>query len=202
MDPPDELPPIRLPPRLPVGLRARDRASARRAARQGASLGPQQLHRGRDLRESRPLRGALPPSGPSLLPPAPQGRKGRRRVRADRLGRRAGRDRREPAPRRAKAWRGGGLALLVRRHHGAGPARRHPAADARQALLALQEHDLRHALGHWLSGRARQALGRARDRDRAACRSGRGVGHEPGAHPCQPDEPRRPGPQGAGRSWS
>ncbi len=40
----------------------------------------------------------------------------------------------------------------------------------------------------------RPALGRACDRDRPAFRPGRGLGHQPGPHPRQHDDPHRPRP--------
>ena len=71
------------------------------------------------------------------------GPKGSGAFRADLLGRRA-RSRRREIPRgRSAPRRGGGLALLLRRHHGPRDARRHQPAAPRQEIFRLPFHHLR-----------------------------------------------------------
>ena len=89
-----------------------------------------------------------------------------------------------------------GLALLVRRHDGPRAARRHPAARAREALLAPSARSAS-KLSKPAGRGPREALGGDPRRDGRARGPGRRVGQQPGLHPGQPDDPRRPGPKGA-----
>ena len=59
-----------------------------------------------------------------------------------------------------------GVALLLRRHDGAGAARRHQPAAPRDALFAPALDDLRHADRHRLARRGRRQARRRRARDR------------------------------------
>ena len=194
---------LRLPTRLSQRLRARDRAHRRpsrrsRPPRQGARLRAQSLYRRRDLRQGRALRRALPsprPAGAAAAAGRPQGLG---QLRADRLGRGARRGRRGVSLRDAAIWQRDGLALLLRRHHGPRAARRHQPPAPHAALLGLALDHLRHAVRRRLEGGPRQALGRDRRGD-GALGPDRDLGHQPGEHAGQRDDPRRPGAQGARR---
>ncbi len=160
---------------------------------------PQPLHRGRDLRQGR----ALPRALPSPRPPEPAAAPGRAQglgsVRADRLGRRAGRGR--EAARRAPLQRHGSETVWPYFYAGTmGLVQRDGINRLRHAMRYSGWHtdDLRHALGCRLAGGLRPALGRARRGD-GALRSDRDLGHQSREHPGQRHDPRRPGAQGAGR---
>ena len=125
-----------LPARLPLDLRARRRAAGRRPHRPRARRRGQQLHGRRHLRQGRALRRAHPSSRPAAASAAAQGAEGLGPVRAHLLGRRARPHGRGHAGGRAPLRPGGGVALLLRRHHGPRHARRHQPPAPRQALLA------------------------------------------------------------------
>ena len=110
-------------------------------------------------------------------------------VRADRLGRGA-RPRRRGIPEgRARARRGKRLALFLRRHDGPRDARRHRAADPRQALFPLLRHHLhRHRLARlYRRNRAHVRHFAARN---GQVRRRRDLGHQRGRDPGQSDDPR------------
>ena len=94
---------------------------------------------------------------------------------------------------------GGGLAVLLRRHDGAGAARRHQPAAPRDALLAPANDDL-HRWPPRPAGRPASARFTGPDpREMAESRPDRDVGRQPGDHPGQRDDPHRPRPEGARR---
>ena len=120
---------------------------------------------------------------------APYRSKGFRPVRADFLGRSAGRNRRALRSGRARLRRPICLALLLRRHHGAGDARRHQPPCACEEIFALLLDHLRQHRARRLRHRHRQ------DRWRRSARNGRlrpggDLGHQSGEHPGQRDDAR------------
>ena len=130
-------PPLHLSARLPVGLRARHRGDRRPLDRPGSRLQAADLYRRRRLRQGRALRRAHSSSRPAAPSDAPHRAEGLRPVRADFLGRGAGRNRRALRSGRARIRRSVGLALLLRRHHGARDARRHQSPRACEEIFAF-----------------------------------------------------------------
>ena len=190
--------PFGLSARLPLDLRARRGAAARRQNRPRARRRGQQLHGRRHLRQGRALRRARAPSRPAHAPAAAQGPEGLGPVRAHLLGRRARPHGRGHAGGRAPLRPGGGVALLLCRHHGPRHARRHQPAAPRQALFGHVRHHL-HDLGvDRLHRRHRQAR-RPRPARDGQVRSGGDLGHQPRQHAGQRDDARDAGAQGARR---
>ena len=107
-------------------------------------------------------------------------------------------------PRRAEARSRGGLALLLRRHHGPGAARRHQPPAPRQEIFAAGRDHLLAAFQRRLVGRSRHLRGRRPARDGEGGPDRR-LGLQSGVHPGQRDDPHREGAEDAGRgarSWS
>ena len=92
----------------------------------------------------------------------------------------------------------GGVAVLLRRHHGPGDARRHPPAAPRQEIFRLPFHHLRQPRLHRLRRRHRPDRRRRSARD-GEVRSGGDLGHQSGQHPGQRDDARDARAQGARR---
>ena len=90
------------------------------------------------------------------------------------------------------------MAVLLRRHDGAGAARRHQPAAPCDALFARGADDLQHADRCRLDGRGRRQARRRRARDRQI-RPDRRVGRQSGLDPDQRDDPHRAGAKGARR---
>src|SRR5581483_9790793 len=135
-------PPFHLSARLSDGLRPRCRGDRRQAYRSRPRLESTDLYgRGR-LRQGRPLCRAHPSPRAAGLSDAPHRTERLRAVRAYLLGRGAGRDRSTLQSGRARVRTGIRLALLLRRHHGPGDARRHQPADPCEEIFALLFDDL------------------------------------------------------------
>ena len=156
----------RLSPRLSLDLRAGGRAPRRPSHRKGARGAGEHLYRRRHLQQGRALRRTYPSPGSSDHATAPRRGEGLRgQLRAGGVGRRARHRGGVAAEGRAAPRLRGGVALLLRGHHGARDARRDPPAAPRQALLGAALHHLRHARlervhrGH----RAARGSGPARD---------------------------------------
>ena len=99
---------------------------------------------------------------------------------------------------RAAAWLGGGVALLLCRHHGPGDARWHQSPAPCQALFGHVRHHL-HDLGLDRLHRRHRSPGRSRPARDGQVRSGRDLGHQSRQYPNQRDDARHARPQGAGR---
>ena len=113
--------PFRLSARLPVDLRARGRGARRPHHRPRARRAGQRLHRRRDLRQGRALRRAHPPSRPADAAAAPRpGRRARASSRRSRGTTRSTSSAEKFLVAEARYGARGGLALLLRRHHGPG----------------------------------------------------------------------------------
>ena len=129
------------------------------------------------------------------------GAKGSGRVRADLLGRRARSGRRKIRAGRTEARRRGRVALLLRRHHGSGDARRHQPAAPRQEIFRLPFLDLRQPglcrFCRWHRHRCRRRSAR-----NGEIRSGGDLGHQRGQHAGQRDDARHPRAQGTRRQRS
>ena len=170
-------PAFHLSARLSVGLRARCRGDRWFLDRPGARLQAADLYRRRRLRQGRALRRAHPSSRPADASAAPHRTEGLRPVRADFLGRGAGRNRRALQRGRARIRRPVGLALLLRRHHGAGDARRHQPPRACEEIFPLLLDDLRQCRPRRICHRHRQDRRRRSARD-GRLRPGRDLGHQ------------------------
>ena len=188
----------RLPPRLPLHLRAGGRAAGAPENRRRQGSAGERLHRRRHLRQGRALRRARAPSGPALAAAPAHRREGRGRIPPDRLGRRAGPDRRGLRPRHREAWSRGGLALLLCRHHGPGAARRDQSAAPCHGLFAAGRDHLLAPLQRRLEGRRRRVLRKRPPRD-GEVRPDRRLGLQSGLDPGQRDDPYRQGAEDAGR---
>ena len=169
--------PLDLPARLPERLRPGRGAAGRPHHRPGARREEQPLYRRGGLRQGRPLRRAGAPPGPADPPAAPHRGQGRgdRGVRRDRLGRGAGRGRGPAEGGCPGMGQRSGLALFLRRHDGAGAARRHRPAAPCHALCAPALHLLRGAGRCGLARRGRRQV-RHRFAGDAGRRSRRGMG--------------------------
>ena len=184
--------PTRLPGRLQLGRHRRGRRGGA-AARQPRAP----VHRGRAVREGQRLPRAHARSRPAAVPAAPRRPEGLRRVRADLVGRGAGRDRRQAACRPRRVRRRGDLAVpghrLARLPAGARRARR-PAAVERARGIAPRHDDLldrgplRRDLRHRHGGRDGPGDLRAVEADPA-------VGHEHAHERPSPVEVRARGAQ-------
>ena len=156
------------------------------------------LHRRRDLREGRALCRPHPSSRPADQAAAPEGREGRGRVRADRLGR--------CARHHGRAIPEGGSALRLRnrvavflcRHHGPGDARRHQPPASRQEIFRLPDHHLRQPGLDRIHRRHRKTRRRRSARD-GEIRPGGDLGDQRGLHPGQCDDACDARAQGARR---
>ena len=118
------------------------------------------------------------------------GPKGSQAVRRDLVGRRARHRRRAVHRQGAPARQRDGVAVLLRRHDGAGAARRHQPAAPRDEVLALVLDHLRDAVRHRLDRRRRRQARRRRARGRRAFRPGGDLGRQSGEHPGQRHDPR------------
>ena len=149
---------LRLSARLPVDLRARGRGARRPHASAACAARRTTLYTAGVIC-AKVARYAERIHHPDRLtqPLRPQGAEGLGTVRADLVGRRARSRRREISRRRGKARQRGGLALLLRRHHGPGDARRHQPAAPRQEIFGLPLHHLRQPGLDRLHRRHRQA---------------------------------------------
>ena len=134
-----------------------------------------------------------------LHPLRRKGEKGRRRLAADRLGRCARPCRRGLHQSRSPTWVGGGLAVLLRRHDGAGAAGRYPSSPARRSLLGSVRHHLHDTSLCGICSRRRQAC-RARPARDGEVGPRRDLGDQRGRHPGQRHDPRGQGAEGAGRA--
>ncbi len=164
-----------------------------RARREG-----QRLHVRRRLRQGRALRRARQSSRPSAASAAPRRPERLRPLRAHLLGRRARHRRREIQRSRAAPRRRERVAVLLRRHDGAGDARRHQPPAPRQEVFRLSLDDLRQPGLCRLLGRLRQGRRRRSARD-GEVRPDRDLGHQPGEHAGQRDDAREPRPKRARR---
>ena len=133
-----------------------------------------------------------------LHPLVRKGKKGEGALAADRLGRGARHRRREVRRGRGEARRGGGVAVFLRRHHGAGAARRHPSAAPRQEVLRPVRHDL-HQPGVDRLHRRHRPPRRARSARDGEIRSRRDLGDQCGRDADQRDDPCGAGAEGARR---
>ena len=161
---------VRLSARLPLDLRARSGGARRPLDRPRARRRGQSLHRGRDLREGRALCRAHPSSRSAAASAGAHGAEG--------LG--------QFAPiswddaldlvaekflaAEAKPRQRGGVALLLRRHHGPHHARRHQPPAPCEEIFRLPFHHLRQSGLDRLHRRHRQAR-RARSARDGALRS-------------------------------
>ena len=195
---PHRAPRLGLPARLPIDLRARRRGLRRPHDRARARRRGQQLHGGRDLRQGRALRRAHPSSRPPDCTRC--GGWGRRAPASSRASRGTRRSTLSPSgsSRRSARRPRGGLALLLRRHHGPRAARRHQPPAPRQEILRRVHDDLHQPGLDRLARRHRPARRRRSARD-GEVRLRRDLGHERRAHPGQRDDARDARPQGARR---
>ena len=194
----DRHPPLHLSARLSVGLCTGYRGDRRPLDRPGSRLQAADLYRGRGLRQGRALCGAHSSSRSADVSDAPHRAEGVRPVRADLLGRSAGRNRQAVRSGRARLRRPIGVALLLRRHHGAGDARRHqPPFPCEEIFPFLLDHLRQH--------RARRLCHRHRqDRRRRSTRNGRlrpggDLGHQSREYAGQCDDARDARPKDAAR---
>ena len=195
-----------LPARLHQHLRAGRGDPGCPHHRAGARFAAQFLHRRRDLREGGALRGAGAPPRPAHPSAAAHRTEGRRsqwkRISWDEALDRVAEAFIEKAARHGSR---DGVAVLLRRHDGAGAARRHPAAAPRDEVLALVLDHLRDALRHRLDRRRGRQARRGPARGGGACRPGGDLGRQPGQHAGQRDAARDGGEEarrqaGGGRS--
>ena len=189
---------FRLPARLPVDLRARSRADRRAHHRPRARRQGQRLHRRRDLRQGCALCRARASQGPAAASVAAHRRQRRRPIPENLLGRRARSGRRKVSASRAAPRRRSRVALLLRRHHGPGDARRHQLPAPRQEIFRLPLLDLRQSGLCRLCRRHRHHC-RRRSARNGEIRSGGDLGHQRGQHPGQCDDARDPRAQRARR---
>ncbi len=194
----DRDPPLHLSARLPVGLCARYRGGRGSQHWPRPRFEKADLHGRRGLRQGRPLCRAHPSPGAGDVSDAPDGTERLRPVCADFLGRGAGRDRRSLQPGRARVRRGIDLAVLLRRHDGAGDARRPQPPHACEEIFALLSDHLRQCRAHRLCDRHRQDRRRRSARD-GAVRSRRDLGHQSRQHAGQRDDACRACAEGARR---